>query len=279
MAQAVEPTAAPETEPAAAPETGPAAAPEAEPAAAPETGAAAAPEADPAAAPEADPAGTPSPDIAIGAAEAAGAPTGPAAPTAEEEALLDEELPPWLAPPVEQFGASPAPPAGPARVIAQVGGGMSLRIVRNHDYQQQAFAPAYLDLMGGYLFGARGRLLHGAGLGISTNLSGDGTFDHGIDPFGQIVLSPTYLLQLRFSDDPVADISALLKVGVPFVLPAFGFGLEVAGSLTYMLLAGLGVYGELGLMATTGGLGRSYAQTIHPILSAELGFQIDLELL
>ncbi len=185
-----------------------------------------------------------------------------------------DELPPALQRPAAfSWEESPeaSAPTEPLRIIAQIGGGASLRLVRNLDFGQKSFAPSYVDVLGGAIFPGSGTWRHGAGLNVSVNVTGDGTFEEGFDGFRQWTLAPTYIAYLRFSN----DILVLGKASVAFTVnPDVTVGAELAGAFNYLLFAGLGLYGELGFSLYGGGGG-----SVHPLLSLEAGVTIDYEVL
>lgn len=210
-------------------------------------------------------------------AEAQGAGAG----TAAAGEAADTELPPALrrAPP-EMPGVAHEEPTDPMALRVEVGAGGSLRLVQNHDFAQDRFAPSYLALRGAFQWHQRGRLRHGVGLGVEGNLSGDGSFQVGLDPFEQWVVTPLYVLEVRFDDDPVPLFDLAATVGVPLsVSPEFAPGLELSATFTARVLAGLGAYVSVGASAFLGGDSRAGDLTIHPLLSAELGLAARYELL
>jgi len=193
------------------------------------------------------------------------------------------ELPPALraAPEVEEIpGAHHEAPREPMAVRVDVGFGSSLRLVQNHDFDQSRFAPAYLSARAAFQWRQRGRWRHGVGLGVVTNLSGDGSFQAGLDPVQQWVLTPLYVLEWRMSDDPVPLFDLAATVGLPLALtPDFSLGGELDLTFTTRILAGLGAYVSVGASAFLGGQSRAGDLTLHPLLSAELGLALRYELL
>jgi hypothetical protein len=152
--------------------------------------------------------------------------------------------------------------------------------VQNHDFDQDTFAPSFVSLRGAFQWRQRGRLRHGVGLGVATNISGDGSFQVGLDPIEQWVLTPLYVLELRFSDDPVPLFDLAASVGIPLsIAPDFSFGGELDVTFTTRLLAGLGAYVSVGAAAFFGGESRAGNLTVHPLLSAEVGLALRYELL
>jgi hypothetical protein len=254
--------------------------------AAPSTGAAASATAPPASTPPAStPASTPpaSPPAAPAAPPAtapANAPTvGPAAPSVSQD-----DLPPGLrtaaVDPEPMFEREPEVERAPWRVLASVGVGTSVRLVQNLELQQERFAPAYVELRGGVALPQRGRVGHELSLAATTNLSGDGTYTSGIDPFGQWAIAPAYAVRVGFPAGPVPDFVLRGRLGVPLVLaPDLTWGVEVDASITYAILAGLGAYVELGYATYFGAEDRAGDLTVHPLLAFELGVSVDWEVL
>ncbi len=200
-----------------------------------------------------------------------------------QETTADDELPPALR---RQLAAEVSEheirevDTDPLRILAGAGVGSSLRLVKNDQFQQQRFAPAYLDVYGGIVLPGSGSIRHGFTLGVSVNLSGDGSYSFGIDPFEQWVITPSYLLQVRLGDAAVPDLSIFGRLGVPVALsPETAFGAELGLGAIYNLFAGFGVYVELTGSAWFGGDSRAGNTTVHPVLSGELGVAFDLEVL
>ena len=192
------------------------------------------------------------------------------------------ELPPSLqqAPELEVPGARRELPSEPMALRVEVGAGASLRLVQNHDFDQDTFAPSFLTARAAFQWHQRGRLRHGVGLGVTTNLSGDGSFQTGLDPVQQWVLTPLYVLELRFSDEPVPLFDLAATVGLPLALtPGFSPGAELDVTFTARILAGLGAYVSVGGCAFFGGKSRAGHLTVHPMVSAEVGLALRYELL
>lgn len=230
---------------------------------------------------------TPSAAPTTAAPATATAPTSatptPAAPTAIAPTSQDD-LPPGLRTsaidPEPMFEREPEVVRTPWRVLASVGVGTSLRLVQNLELQQERFAPAYLELRGGVALPQRGRVGHELTLAATSNLSGDGTYTSGIDPFGQWAIAPAYAVRVGFPAGPVPDFVLRGRLGVPLVLaPDLTWGVEVDASITYAILAGLGAYFELGYATYFGAEDRAGDLTVHPLLAFELGVSVDWEVL
>lgn len=183
----------------------------------------------------------------------------------------------------------------PLRFMGYLGGGIGFRLVRNRDpiFGQDFITPGYLDIGGAVYFPGR-ELRFGAGLALSTNISQDpGTNDAANEPLEQWTLTPSFqlLLPLHYYIDGIDEdmLQVQFRVGVPVVLAAPGlgysttqvtFGGELAGSLHYKFLAGLGIYLEAQLTVVGGSsTPLDDAPTIHPLISIDAGFLIDYELL
>ena len=167
-------------------------------------------------------------------------------------------------------------PTQPSRIVATLGGGSGLRLVINSDFDQQSFAPAYIDATAAFVLPGARRWRHGLGLGISTNITSDGSESIGVDAFAQITFAPTYLAYWRFGEDWVVTAHA----AVPLGFSSDGevgqnlLGLDVGAGLGFYILAGFGLYAEASVTTWLGSL-----QTVHPILNYEGGFLIDYEVL
>lgn len=195
-----------------------------------------------------------------------------------------EELPPGLQTegldPELSNAPPPRAPAEPLRIVAGLGGGFSIRLVRNLEFQQERFAPSFLEVFGGVVLPGRGRFRHQTSLHIAGNLSGDGNFSFGLDPLEQWTIMPAYTLRIALQDTPVPDYLLYGRIGVPLtVSPDFVWGIQADVGFTYMLLAGFGVYVELGYSMFFGGEDRGGDTSIHPLLSGELGVVFDIEVL
>jgi hypothetical protein len=169
-----------------------------------------------------------------------------------------------------------AGPTQPSRLVLTIGGGSGLRLVKNITYDQQAFAPAYIDLMGAWVLPSAAQWRHGLGLTISTNITSDGSGSVGVDGFAQWMVAPTYLAYLRFGEDWLITGHA----GVPLGISSDGeksqqlIGLDVGAGAAFYLLAGFGIYVEASVSVWMGS-----EVSFHPILNYEGGFLIDYEVL
>lgn len=159
----------------------------------------------------------------------------------------------------------------PSRLWLTLGAGTSLRLSQNRDFAQDTFAPSYIDVFGAWVMPGHGFWRHGFGLGVSSNLTSDGGVIIGVDAFEELVLSPTYLARLAFSD----SLLATLKVGIPWALSPnnnLGAGVDMGG--VWRVFAAFGVYAEVGVSLFIGGDGA-----VSPLASGELGVVIDYEVL
>lgn len=191
---------------------------------------------------------------------------------------IDEELPPGMeADDAEDtdylFGQPEAEtPSLPPRVLFSAGGGSSIRIIKDLDFNQQRVAPGFIDVFGAIVFGGGEGWRHGVGAGVSVNLSGDGpSGEPGVDGGAQWVAGPYYLAYIRLG----WDFLVAGKLGVPVALTGgLSPGVELAPSLTYFFTAGFGLYLE-----ATASVWFGAASTIHPVVSGEGGIVLDYEVL
>lgn len=201
--------------------------------------------------------------------------------SAQEAPTNPDELPPGMSAIDPELRGGPIEvEVDPWRLSLQVGAGASIRASQNLDFEQDRFAPSYLDVTFGFQWKQSGRIRHGYQLGVGFNLSGDGSFNSGIDAAEQWVVTPYYTLQLRFDDDFVPDYFVNARVGVPLnIAPDFSPGIDISGQFVYMFLAGLGAYVELGASMFFGGHLPGDSVSMHPLVSAELGVHFDFEVL
>lgn len=191
-----------------------------------------------------------------------------------------------------EAGASGGAPAEHryARIFLSVGAGLTFRTLiyvdeLNHD--PGGLAPWYLQLRGAYFFEGDGDLQHGIGLGISTNLTGDGLVGvvdeagcarvpgsaactpAGLDPLAAWTFVPGYHLRVWFMD--WVQLMARVGLGVTAAdLPNLGF--EVGVGAVAKFLAGMGIYLEASFSTY-------FATQAHPLISVEAGLVVDYELL
>jgi hypothetical protein len=159
----------------------------------------------------------------------------------------------------------------PGHYVATVGVGAPLRLSRNVDFDQGTTGPLFTDVFAGYALPGAIRLRHGAGVGLSLNLTDEGGFTEPVGAGEQLVVMPAYFA--FFDIDP--DWMGLGHVGVPVLLTnGTSIGAELAAGLAYRLRAGLGVYSEAGVNVFPGA-----ESTLHPTLSLELGVVVDYEVL
>jgi hypothetical protein len=164
-----------------------------------------------------------------------------------------------------------ADPPPLAHYLLTASAGVPLRLAKQDTFDQGTLAPAYTDVLGGYVFPGTGSLRHGAGLGLSMNLSEDGGFTEPVLRYEQFVIMPSYLLSVNF--DPAWF--ALAHAGLPIsVSGGTTVGAELAFAIGYRVLAGFGVFAEGGFDAFIG-----TASTVNPTLSIEGGFFLDYEVL
>jgi hypothetical protein len=186
----------------------------------------------------------------------------------------------------EDTGSGPSAPAVHryGRGFLSLGAGGSVRMLQYLPLVQDWTAPPYLQLRGGYFFDGEGMFQHGVVLGIATSMQGDGTYCPtctdpnalGIDPFTQWVLAPAYMLRII----PEGDLGDFFQVTGRFGVPvALGYqttwGLELGLGSMLKPWDGLGFYGEIAL-STYFGHDATDGDTVHPLLSFEIGIMLDL---
>jgi len=172
--------------------------------------------------------------------------------------------------PDAQLGATGAR-SMPERYLGMASVGAPLRLTRNEDYGQDTLAPAFSDLLAGYVFGARSGIRHGVGLGVSLNITDDGGYAEPVYAGEQVALMPAYLMYLDLGH----DLFGLGHAGVPIVVSGgTTAGAELAAAFGYRLLAGAGIFAELSA-AVYGGTDSS----LNPIVGLEAGLFLDYEVL
>lgn len=160
----------------------------------------------------------------------------------------------------------------PARYVASWTAGMPLRLGKRAEFGQSAFAPAFTDAMGGYVFAARARFRHGVGLGLSANLSRDGGYTEPVYPLDQLAVMPSYLLYWE-AWNPAWF--ALGHLGVPILVRgSTSAGAELGFGLGYRLLAGFG-----GVLQANLDLFGGAQSKLNPAFSLALGLFLDYEVL
>jgi hypothetical protein len=149
--------------------------------------------------------------------------------------------------------------------------GVPLRLTRNDRFDQDRLAPAYVDVLAGYVFRSTSHFAHGAGLGFSINLDEDGGFTEPVGALQQFALMPSYLLHWTLAP----DLFALGHAGIPMSFNAgTSVGFELGAALGYRVLSGFGLYAETGADLFGGA-----SSTMHLTLSLELGVFVDYEVL
>jgi hypothetical protein len=175
-------------------------------------------------------------------------------------------------------GDQGATASGPAahhfsRIYVSLGAGFSTRIIQYLELGQERFAPAYLQLRGGYFFEGDGNFQHGLMLGLAPAIAPDGTVAFGHDAFGQWVLSPNYMARLWLDGDLGNWLQLTGRVGVPFALGEyFSWGVDVGLGAILEFLTGFGIYVEADFS-------MFFAADIHPLFSLEGGLVIEYEVL
>jgi hypothetical protein len=157
------------------------------------------------------------------------------------------------------------------RYLATTSVGLSMRLSVDETFDQERLAPFFVDALAGYVFGSETEFAHGAGLGLSLNLSEDGGFTEPVGAMQQLVVMPSYLLYWSVAP----ELFAFGHAGIPIaVTQGVSAGAEVGAALGYRLLAGFGLYTEAAIELFGGA-----NSTINPVLSFELGLFLDYELL
>lgn len=162
------------------------------------------------------------------------------------------------------------PRVDPSRYVALASAGMPLRLTVQEDYGQERLGASYVDLLAGYVMPG-GSYRHGFGVGVSWNLSHDGGYVAPIYTADQIVIMPAYLAYVPLSRDFVM----LGHLGVPIVVRGgVGPGLEIGSAFLFHLLAGAGIFAEIGLTGFAAG-----DASVSLLASLEAGIAINYEVL
>lgn len=159
----------------------------------------------------------------------------------------------------------------PAHVLGTASLGQTLRLTRDRDLGQGRLGPRFVDIRGTYLLAVLEGVQHGPTLQLSVGISEDGGFYEPVDAFSQWVIAPGYgLAWYEFEDWPM-----FAHVTLPFE-PTDGsaVGVEFTLAAAYRVLAGVGPFAEFGAGTFFGMEGAP-----HPLLSFELGWMIDYEVL
>jgi hypothetical protein len=156
------------------------------------------------------------------------------------------------------------------RYLGMISAGLPLRLAPKDDFGQDAFGPAFTDVLGGYVFPSSASIHHGVGLGASLNLGDDGGYAEPVYSAEQLVIMPAYLMYL----DMGQDWFGLGHLGVPVMVTNGGSaGAELAFAIGYRVLAGTGLFTELSADAFGG------AGALNPTLALELGLFLNYEVL
>jgi hypothetical protein len=167
--------------------------------------------------------------------------------------------------------AQAEPVESPARYLATWSLGAPLRLVQEADFGQDLPGPVFTDLFAGYVFSSAHRLRHGVGVGLSVNLSDDGGYAEPVYAGEQLTVMPAYMLYA----DLGLDVFGKAHLGVPIAITGgTTAGVELAGSVGYRLLAGLGAFAELFTDVFAGS-----GSKLHPTVGLELGVFLDYEAL
>ena len=223
------------------------------------------------------------------AAPASAQETPGSAPVEEEEVGTSRGGYAWGEAPPEEGGGGESGPVyrryGTAFANLGFGGTIRMLVYASQCPTEDTcrFAPPYLHLAGGYMFETDSILQHGVGLGVATNLSGEGSTTEGVDAGGQWVLTPRYYarvwlddwFQIRGSFGVPLAISALTTGFGESAGTAFNWGLELQADVIFKFLTGLGVY--LGVNVATWFGSDEFP--VWPTLSIEGGLVFDYEVL
>lgn len=176
----------------------------------------------------------------------------------------------------------------PGRLLGRLGVGVGVRLGSDDSFDQDVLAPPFVEALGGYVFSGSGLWRHGVTLEASVGLLSDGPAVAEVQPFGQYAFNLSYLAYFRLGMDLVfhariGPTIALSGTNTQEVQGAFlveetqfewTWGGEVHGGVQYNLLAGFGVYGDLGVAIYAGA-----GETVHPIVAVSAGAVIDYELI
>ena len=173
-----------------------------------------------------------------------------------------------------ESGAAEAPPAPRAvRLCGSVEVGAGLRLNNPYrlatplgaSYESVALTSSYLDLGFGAAFGAAGGLQHGAALHLSVALAG----------VGQQILTPSYFLAYRGA----SRFLGYGRFGPSVVLtPSTTWGAEAAAGFAWFFVEHVGLGAELVGDLYYGAGTPEVGVVAYPVLSGQLGFVIDWEL-
>ena len=129
-----------------------------------------------------------------------------------------------------------------------------------------SLAAPYLDLGLGVLGGLPEGLQHGLYVHWSHALSG----------VAQDVIAPSYMAYFRLA----GPIRPYARFGLPIVAsPDPNAGLELAAGATWALTSGLAAHAEIGDAYFYGAATRQVSATLVPIVWAQLGVAVDVEVL
>lgn len=156
------------------------------------------------------------------------------------------------------------------RTELRLGVGGSLRASTSALLQQQRWAPPYLEIQGAWVQGRPRPWQHGVGLALGTGIAGDGGLIQGVEQVEQWSWTLSYEARARLDDTWQAGG----KLGPAYVHWPGGrtWGVEGAVHVAHLLLAGTGVYAELGASWFAGA-----EDTGHTLFSAEAGVLFQLE--
>lgn len=133
------------------------------------------------------------------------------------------------------------------------------------DAESVSRTAAYGDVGLGLAFGRAEGLQHAGALRTTFAVEG----------IRQVMMTPSYLLWRRWG-----AVAAYGRVGLPIVLnPNPNVGAELAAGGVFFVRGGIGLVGELVGDMFYGAGTREVSRPAYPLLGAQLGVQIDLEVL
>ena len=133
------------------------------------------------------------------------------------------------------------------------------------DAESVSRTAAYGDVGLGLAFGRAEGLQHAGALRTTFAVEG----------IRQVMMTPSYLLWRRWG-----ALAAYGRVGLPIVLnPNPNVGAELAAGGVFFVRGGIGLVGELVGDMFYGAGTREVSRPAYPLLGAQLGLQVDLEVL
>jgi hypothetical protein len=190
-------------------------------------------------------------------------------------ARADEAPPPAERPPSPRLVQRlEAEPGLYARIFGTLSLGKGIRFnnpyrlstVAGDDAASVSFSAAYVDVAANVLFGEPDGAQHGGAVHVGSSVEG----------IGQPFVAPSYVLAYR------ADLPVMVygRVGPVILLaPDANVGGEMAASVSYFFLAGLGLTSELTFDLFYGAATLTEQYSVIPVLSLQMGVIADYEFL